>query len=320
MKKTLFLLTLLSYLGAVDYEDIYLKNGANAVIKAIEKSILTKDYWSKRLENRDLKYGYYDNDIYINLIDKDEKELKLISIKNGKSEEIFKTKVITGKSGDKLAEGDLKTPIGVYDLVGKLVPGDPYLGPLAYVLSYPNLLDKHGKRNGSGIWIHGYPLNGDRTDEVKTKGCVAMKNDVLMEYEKLFDHKKSIAFIYENGKYEGNADEIGAIFAGIFAWKKAWSENRVEEYLKFYDEGFLRFDGMSLENFKNMKRRIFAKNENKKISFTNFIITPYPNSKKDKMYRINFYEDYWAPSYKFQGKKTLYVKLYGEDMRIVVEE
>ena len=321
MKKIIFFFIALSpCLFAQNYEEIYLKNGSAAVIDAIEKNILSKDYWLKKLEGKDVRYGYYDNEILLSVVDKTKKKLEVISYNGGITKKLFSSSVIVGKNGDKLLEGDLKTPIGVYQLTRRFTPNDRYLGPLAFSLSYPNLLDKLAKRNGGGIWIHGYPLDGQRTDELKTKGCVAMQNDTLMKFDDIVDHKKTLAFIYEDKRPEASAKDIAVIISGLLGWKKTWSESDIENYLKFYDKNFERYDGMSLEKFKSMKRAIFSKKEKKRISFSNFLITPYPNLKNDRLFRVSFYEDYVSDTHKFAGQKTLYVKLYNDDMKIFIEE
>ncbi|WP_103579846.1 L,D-transpeptidase family protein [Campylobacter concisus] len=321
MKKIIFFFIALSpCLFAQNYEEIYLKNGSAAVIDAIEKNILSKDYWLKKLEGKDVRYGYYDNEILLSVVDKTKKKLEVISYNGGITKKLFSSSVIVGKNGDKLLEGDLKTPVGVYQLTRRFTPNDRYLGPLAFSLSYPNLLDKLAKRNGGGIWIHGYPLDGQRTDELKTKGCVAMQNDTLMKFDDVVDHKKTLAFIYEDKRPEASAKDIAVIISGLLGWKKTWSESNIENYLKFYDKNFERYDGMSLEKFKSMKRAIFSKKEKKRISFSNFLITPYPNLKNDRLFRVSFYEDYVSDTHKFAGQKTLYVKLYNDDMKIFIEE
>ena len=321
MKKIIFFFIALSpCLFAQNYEEIYLKNGSAAVIDAIEKNILSKDYWLKKLEGKDVRYGYYDNEILLSVVDKTKKKLEVISYDGGITKKLFSSSVIVGKNGDKLLEGDLKTPVGVYQLTRRFTPNDRYLGPLAFSLSYPNLLDKLAKRNGGGIWIHGYPLDGQRTDELKTKGCVAMQNDTLMKFDDVVDHKKTLAFIYEDKRPEASAKDIAVIISGLLGWKKTWSESDIENYLKFYDKNFERYDGMSLEKFKSMKRAIFSKKEKKRISFSNFLITPYPNLKNDRLFRVSFYEDYVSDTHKFAGQKTLYVKLYNDDMKIFIEE
>lgn len=64
----------------------------------------------------------------------------------------------TGKNqGDKMAEGDKKTPEGFYVFVEKKLPMEmsPIFGILAYPTDYPNFWDSHLGRGGYGIWMHG---------------------------------------------------------------------------------------------------------------------------------------------------------------------
>lgn len=281
---------------------------------------LSKDYWLKKLENFDLKYGYYDNDTILVVVGKEAKNLRAFSYKNGALSEVFNTPVIIGKTGEKLVEGDLKTPVGVYQLTRRFTPSDRYLGPLAFALSYPNLLDRLAKRNGGGIWIHGYPLDGGRTDELKTKGCVAMQNDTLLKFDEVIDHKKALAIIHEQGEPRASAGQIAAIMSELFRWKKMWAASEINEYLKFYDENFTRYDGMNFSRFKAMKSEIFSRKGEKKIVFSNFLITPYPNIKNENIFRVSFYEDYASKTHKFQGQKTLYVKLNNDEIKIFIEE
>ena len=74
MKKILFFfIALAPCLFAQNYEEIYLKNGPSAVIEAIEKNILSKDYWLNKLKDKDVRYGYYDNEILLSVVDKTDK-------------------------------------------------------------------------------------------------------------------------------------------------------------------------------------------------------------------------------------------------------
>ena len=69
--------------------------------------------------------------------------------------------VTIGKNGaNKQTEGDKRTPLGLYFAASKLNrPLDDFYGDSAYPLNYPNELDQHQKKNGSGIWLHGTPTN-----------------------------------------------------------------------------------------------------------------------------------------------------------------
>lgn len=96
--------------------------------------------------------------------------------------------IASGKQkGAKKSEWDLRTPVGLYEIT-EFKPGHTLhekFGPGAYVLNYPNPLEKAKKRTGSGIWIHGT----DRIDfiDFDSEGCIRMKNSefpLLAEYLK----------------------------------------------------------------------------------------------------------------------------------------
>jgi murein L,D-transpeptidase YafK len=90
--------------------------------------------------------------------------------------------VSQGKLGiNKLKEGDMRTPVGVYYIIGRL-PGvklpDMY-GKGALPLDYPNDWDKVQGRGGSGIWVHGTPPETFSRPPLSTDGCVVVSNDDL---------------------------------------------------------------------------------------------------------------------------------------------
>ncbi len=75
--------------------------------------------------------------------------------------------------GDKIKEGDKKTPEGVYFVTTKIhyqLDFNEY-GSGAYALNYPNPIDRIKRKTGSGIWIHskGQPIAGQTT-----RGCIAV--------------------------------------------------------------------------------------------------------------------------------------------------
>ena len=322
LKFMLVFLVFLSSLCAKDLVKIYLDEGLEAVGVAIEKELGNKDFWLKELGDGDFSLGYYDSDVMIVRTNKNDKVLKVFSYIDGKLKEEFEqNEVITGLMGDKDKEGDLKTPIGFYELGRKFNPGDPYYGPFAFATSYPNLLDKVQGKTGGGIWIHGYPLDGSRIDEYKTRGCIALFNDRLQDFAKVVADKRVYVLTEEKEKITTNKDEVAALMAALFAWKQAWTISDANAYLNFYDSEFRRFDGSNFTQFAAMKRSIFSRKEQKKIKFSKINISPYPNLNNEKMFRIAFYEDYYTKNYQFRGNKILYVKLDKRGgMKILAEQ
>ncbi len=289
LKKILaFYFICISALGASDLVKIYLNQGLDAVGVAIEKELTNKDFWLDEIGDRNISLGYYDDDVAIVLTNKTDKILRVYSYSDGKIKQDFEQKaIITGLMGDKQVEGDLKTPVGFYELGRKFNPGDPYYGPFAFATTYPNLLDKVQGKTGGGIWIHGYPLDGTRLDEFKTRGCIALFNENLEEFAKVVQDKKVFAMTEEKEKVRAKKEDIAALLADLFAWKLAWTDSDINTYLNFYDEKqFKRFDKMKFEQFASMKKSIFSRKEDKKIKFSDINISPYPNVENETMYRI----------------------------------
>ncbi len=117
------------------------------------------------------------------------KKRKLYAYREGKIVEEFR--ISLGKNGDKgnkIQEGDYRTPIGSYSIVRKKCDSRLYRSLL---ISYPSETDKararaKGVSTGGYITIHGQPKwNADgRGDEYTlscdwTEGCVAVPNRAM---------------------------------------------------------------------------------------------------------------------------------------------
>lgn len=324
LKRLALLITLSSLmLHASDLVKIYLNQGLDAVGVAIEKELTQKDFWLSEIGDKNISLGYYDDNVAIVLTNKTDKILRVYSYEDGKIRKDFEQKeIITGLMGDKKIEGDLKTPVGFYELGRKFNPGDPYYGPFAFATTYPNLLDKVQGKTGGGIWIHGYPLDGSRLDEFKTRGCIALFNNNLEKFAQVVQDKKVFVMTEEKEKIRAKKDQIASLLADLFTWKLAWTNSDTNIYLSFYDEQeFKRFDKMKFEQFASMKKSIFSRKEDKKIKFSDINISPYPNLENETMYRISFYEDYYTENYQFRGDKILYVKIDSKGkMKILAEQ
>lgn len=319
MNKILLFLFLSLNLFATDLLEIYRKNGIVEVEKELDKMLKDYNYWFEYLQNKDVEFGYFETKKYIILTKKNETQLSLYKNNNHKLELISKDNVIVGEvMGDKFLEGDKKTPVGAYDLIEKKTSLDPFYGPLALVTSYPNLYDKTQNKKGSGIWIHGMPINEER--EKFTKGCIALDNEQLVLLDKNIDFKTTILLTAQESVKKAQKEEIAKILSFIFDWRDSWKYSDIEKYLNFYSSDFKRYDGMEIEEFSKFKRRIFAKNEDKTIKLYNIDISVYPNSLDKNLFRIFMDEEYYSPSVKFIGKKELYVEIINGEVKILVED
>ncbi len=316
----LFLAVAVAQANDMEWVKLYSEGGAKAIERKIEQIMQSREYWEESLKAQDTRFGYYEDLQYLFIATKNKPTLKLYSLDNHQWNERLNVNSLVGsKGGHKEKEGDLATPIGVYTLNARLKNLDQYYGPLAFSTNYPNLFDRLQKRTGGGIWIHGMPLNGNR-EELNTRGCIAIENDILNSMDKIINHRDALLITYDNNAKEVNRQDLSILLANLYAWKESWKLNDVETYLGFYSPNFVRFDGMKYDEFTQNKQRIFAKTESKQIIFSKINISPYPNEQNKNLFRISFFEDYKAPGYKFRGSKELYVELKDSKMQILVEQ
>ena len=317
-KFVIFLLLTFS-LYAKDLVNIYRYQGINVVEKELENSLKDLNYWKSYLENRNVDYGYYEYKKYILLAQKEQLEIALFEKIDDDYRLILRNSVIVGENqGDKLTEGDKKTPEGAYELVQKRVGLDSFYGPFALVTSYPNIFDQSLDKKGSGIWIHGMPLYSGR--ENFTKGCIALNNSELETLEKSIDLNKSILLTYGNDFKKVTKDEIALVLSSIYKWKDAWKTSDIDEYLSFYSNNFKRSNKTDFTLFKEQKKSVFAKKEQKSIKFINIDLSPYPNSLGKNMFKVLMDEEYISQSVKFSGKKELFLEIANNQVKILSED
>ncbi len=293
--------------------------GFQSIKRQLDLELTSKEYWMKYLHNKDISYGYYENIDSVMVCDKNKRNLALYQKDGYVIKKVFSNNVLIGKNnGDKQKEGDLKTPLGAYNLTKKLKNIDPFYGPLALVTSYPNLYDKFRNKTGHGIWIHGVPLDNKR--EEYTKGCIALDNSHLKKLNKTITLKKSILLIGDKHNYTINKDDIATILSNLFQWRYYWIYNDLTNYLSFYHTDFKRSGYMNKRQFSAYKQKVFAKRESKQILFKTIDIIPNPNQENKKIFKIIIDEDYRSDNVKFKGKKELYIELIDNKISILTEK
>ena len=306
------LLTLNMY--AADLVTLYRYEGINSVEKEIENKLKDATYWQEYLKDKNVDFGYYEFKKYVLVTQKNQSEIAVYEKVDNDYKLVSKSSVIVGENkGDKYTEGDKKTPEGAYELVQKRVGLDSFYGPFALVTSYPNIFDQSLDKKGSGIWIHGMPLYSDR--ENFTKGCIALNNSELETLEKSIDLNKSVLLTYGNDFKKVTKDEIALVLSSIYKWKDAWKTSDIDGYLSFYSDNFKRSNKTDFTLFKEQKKSVFAKKEQKSIKFINIDLSPYPNSLGKNMFKVLMDEEYTSPSVKFNGKKELFLEIANNQVK-----
>ena len=320
MRKALLFLSIISLVNAQDILTLYRTNGMKDIQQMLDQELSGKEYWNSVVSKIDTKFGYIESKLDLLTCNKKSATLELNTLgKDSTYHKVNSYSAFTGKySGDKTSEGDYRTPDGIYSIVKKLNKVDPFYGPLAFVTSYPNLYDTYNNKNGHGIWIHGVPTNQQRNDF--TKGCIAIGNNDLLCLDKTVDYNKTLVIINDTKikTYPAKKD-LTNILSNLYEWRYAWIYNDSDKYLSFYDSSFKRSDGMKFDEFKRYKAKLFSKNEQKSIDFSDVTVIPYPNYEKN-LYEITFNEDYHSASTSFKGQKTLIVKYSNNEFKILTEQ
>ncbi|MBE0495619.1 MAG: L,D-transpeptidase family protein [Campylobacterales bacterium] len=308
------------HLWAIPLAETYRTQGIAALEKQAEEMLQSREHWDAFIGEKDVSLGYYESEPMVVLVDKTADTLKVFEFEKGNPVLQMQHPVITGIGGDKQREGDLKTPVGVYEVVRRFVPSDPFYGQIAFALSYPNIMDKRMGKDGYGIWIHGHPLNSAQRYDQNTRGCVVMTNDLLGMFDAKVQEKKTLTLISEAGEPKVEKETIVALLTQVFEWRNAWKYSDVNRYMKFYHEDFRRFDGMRLEEFTRMKRTIFSRNEDKTILFNDLAVVPYPNEEGRPLFRVSYHQTYETKNYQYRGNKEIYVDFSDNQMKILVEQ
>ena len=182
------------------------------------------------------------------------------------------------QEGRKVTAGDRRTPEGCYFIIGRKEKSElaAIYGPLAYILNYPNEVDRIAGRTGQGIWIHGTDPD---SSPYQTRGCLEMENHDLEELASML--KKGIGtpvvilndprlediasvpdyrFCEERRhailrEYEGLVAQIRQLLA---TWKTAWERKNIDEYASFYDTVQFYGQGLDWAPWKERKLRTFG--------------------------------------------------------------
>ena len=150
-----------------------------------------------------------------------------------------------GKLGmAKQVEGDLRTPLGVYFVTGRVAESrlrapalkDLY-GAAALVLNYPNQYDQLKGRTGSGIWLHGVASSLFSRAPLATDGCVALSNPDLLDMAHYIERQETPILIADRIEWvePAAALERRASFMRTFdAWRSARRGNDGTAQARFY--------------------------------------------------------------------------------------
>ncbi len=257
------------------------------------------------------------------VVDKKTHQTHLANYKDGRLEPVKTFRTTLGqKTGDKIMEGDLKTPEGIYEFLFRAQAPNlkPKFGPLAIYISYPNVMDKAGAKTGFDILIHGTDDPARLEKQFDSLGCVVLDNEnvkVVSDNIKLKDTK---VIITKDFSLLQNTPRLPKAKAFFERWIKAWSTKDLTTYIESYADEF-RSDGMNRLAFANYKDAL-----NKKygtITVTASDVRYYFHEKYDLItYTQNYSSTFpnGQPAFQGSSKKNLYLQERNGEYRIIVEE
>ena len=157
-----------------------------------------------------------------------------------------------GKLGiEKAAEGDLRTPLGVYFVTSNLDPKSlkDFYGAGALPINYPNAYDARRGKTGRGIWLHGTPPEQFARAPKATDGCVVLANPDLERIIRTVEVRTTPVVIAPSLRWvtpaatQADARHFHEV---LQAWRDAKASGDVNRVQSFYTPDFA-LNGKTLE-------------------------------------------------------------------------
>lgn len=226
------------------------------------------------------------------------------------------------KIGDKMSEGDLKTPEGIYEFMFRsAAPAlKPNFGPLAIYVSYPNVMDKRGDKTGFDILVHGTDDPSRLEKNFDSKGCVVLDNANVKTVSDSVELKKTKIIITKDYSALNNFARLEKAKSFLNGWLEAWSSKNVDQYLEYYADEFT-MDRMNRIQYGKYKASLNEKYDTIKVTAE----APhfYFHEKYDLVEFIQNYHSTLkngATAFSMKAKKRLWLQDRNGHYRIVVEE
>ena len=270
------------------------------------------------------------NQHHVIVVDADKSRLYVYKNDNGNLSYLADYYVTIGKNGaGKEVAGDKRTPIGVYFASSKIKKSLPdYYGEAAYPLNYPNELDQHQSKSGSGIWLHGTPTNTYSRPPRASDGCVVLSKPDLKALEPVLQTGNTPVIIVNNlilgeTNNDYNEQKIKLIEA-IDAWRKDWASQDTTQYLRHYSKDFFSQDG-NYQAWADYKERAQASKSQVNITLSNISMFSYPvagislSSKLQKIVMVDFDQDFKSNNLESKMHKRQYWSFENNRWKIIYE-
>lgn len=211
-------------------------------------------------------------------------------------------------------EGDLRTPLGIYRITEwKDDASLPELyGHGAFPVDYPNDWDRHRRRTGYGIWLHGVPRDTYTRVPRSSEGCVTLSNDAMAWLHDYIDIGVTPVVLADRLQWatrEAVASERARFKTRIDDWRDAWAQRDTERYLSFYADNFTT-EHQARPHFAAHKRAVNAGKAWIDVELRDLTIFDYPG--EDDLRLVSFVQDYRSDNYESVSRKRQYWRLQAD--------
>jgi murein L,D-transpeptidase YafK len=267
------------------------------VLSQDDKKLAPRFLWQMNAEQK-----------YALVVDTSRSTLFVYENVNGEPRYVTDFYVTIGKLGtDKYAEGDQRTPLGVYFVQADL-PKDKLAdlyGSGAFPLDYPNEWDRRNKRTGSGIWLHGTQSGTYSRPPRASNGCVVLANDDLDKVSRYLQIGVTPVIISERIAWldAQTQTERAALQQQIEQWRSDWASLDTQAYLRHYARDFAS-GGANYESWAKQKQQVNGGKTWIKVGLSNVSMFTYPN--RPDLVVVNFEQDYSSSNLSNKMKKRQY--------------
>jgi len=253
---------------------------------------------------------------HVVVAEKSTHKLYLFQNDEGKPKLIKTYQMATGKkAGDKIFQGDHRTPEGVYymteflthqDLLTRHGKQGEIYGVGAFVLNYPNPIDSRAGKTGGGIWLHSTNDETRIEKGLDSRGCIVTANSDLMDVSKYIELNRTPIIVVHELTYlkaEAWSTKREKIVSRINTWITSWELENFDQYINSYHEKFADPTKGSLSQFKSYKKAVFAQPGKPEVRLSDLSLLfagDYVMATFKQSYKSNTIEDL--------GRKTLYLK------------
>lgn len=223
----------------------------------------------------------------------------------------------------KTAEGDLRTPLGVYR-VTRWIDDDelPELyGAGAFPVDYPNGWDRALGRTGHGIWIHGVPRDEYSRPPLSSEGCMTVSNAQIEELRGWIEVGSTPVVAVERirwldeARWQGLREELTA---EVERWRRAW-ETDAGGFRARYATDFVNRQHGDLASWLSSRRQFEPGERSVRVELRDLALLRY-GGEEEELWQASFVQRFVSDDLDSEVRKEQLWRRGREGWEIVYED